>query len=576
MNEEKNTHFIKSANIVYLYNNEIFYIFHNLFGYIIELSRDLIDFLEEFKNPCSFEEIRTKFSEKYAVQQIDDFLAVFRDFSCILEQGKNEEDSVWKYFSYRGKWTLSYTDDNGVTSFYTGRRDGTTSETVLTGVEQRFMELADGTRNLEQTAGELGHESVLSCVKKFAHHDLQALKLCRFPFSFFRNREVMLPPYLKSAAPFDVFNPESASGQKIFSERIISPVAYYSRKITDPARQFEEIETTISHLFSEPHPALNGETYGARFSRILHKRGIFGKNLIKKRILEIGGGTGYFARDFLNADLQISRENNFEPETTYVILDISSVLSEKQKETVTVEGVKFEQIIGNAEEFSDMPSGFDLIICNEVISDLSVVRLKKEEISSQDVFRQISEAHEPVMKYGLSLKEAPEEFFLNTGAIKFMENAWNLLKPGGTCIIVEFGEENHFPVFSSQLDHPEFSIHFGHLMQAADVIGFTCEFEHLTDFLEIDLGSRCLATTRCFHVALKYMLSRYNIQLRKIAYTKEMFEDLVKDKIDLKRIRDLHFENIEHRCMGLSPREFKVLSLCKPLPQYQLDYLETD
>ena len=47
---------------------------------------------------------------------------------------------------------------------------------------------------------------------------------------------------------------------------------YYEKSISDPAKQFDLIETTISHLFRFPHPALQGLSYGAAFCKQVLER----------------------------------------------------------------------------------------------------------------------------------------------------------------------------------------------------------------------------------------------------------------------------------------------------------------
>ena len=83
--------------------------------------------------------------------------------------------------------------------------------------------------------------------------------------------------------------------------------------------QFENIETTVSHMFREPRQALRGKTFGAMLARRVREEGIWDGS---GKVLEIGGGTGYLAREFL-LETRPSIES-------YSILDISPNLHQSQ------------------------------------------------------------------------------------------------------------------------------------------------------------------------------------------------------------------------------------------------------
>lgn len=256
---------VRSPNVVYLFNNGQHYIFHDLHGYLLGCSRDLIDLLQAFREPVSVAEVSNRFAGRFEPGQFEEFVATFGEFSCLVPEGHDEDDDVLKAYVYRSRWALSYTDRDNTTTFYAGRRDGSCLELPLDSLEQSFVDAIDGNHTTlslieglrEDPAGrdlppEAIRDRILALLRRLVHHDAQVLKLSRVPFRFFRNREESLPPYLVSAAHFDEFDPDAPVTEGLDAgalERRVSPLAYYRSRIADAQRQFDEVETTISHLF---------------------------------------------------------------------------------------------------------------------------------------------------------------------------------------------------------------------------------------------------------------------------------------------------------------------------------------
>lgn len=65
--------------------------------------------------------------------------------------------------------------------------------------------------------------------------------------------------------------------------------AQYSEDPIDPLVRFDNVETTISHLFRFPHPALGGRTYGEALADGLAARGLLPSDA---PLCEVGGGLG--------------------------------------------------------------------------------------------------------------------------------------------------------------------------------------------------------------------------------------------------------------------------------------------
>ena len=207
------------------------------------------------------------------------------------------------------------------------------------------------------------------------------------------------------------------------SETIID---FHVHDIEDASWEFDLIEPTVNHCFRFPHEALGGLDYGSRFCLSTLKPDVV--PLIKARtleVLEVGGGTGSFARGFLQqaASLNGTRLN-------YHILDLSPALMESQRKTLSEllpESRHFQQ---DATEF-DLPGRtFDLIVSNEVIADFPVASVQRNNDRKWQ-----GEGAYYLDKYNLPDKDAPDSFLVNAGAFRFIERAWKHLNPGGTLIV---------------------------------------------------------------------------------------------------------------------------------------------
>jgi SAM-dependent methyltransferase len=346
----------------------------------------------------------------------------------------------------------------------------------------------------------------------------------------------------------------------------LSPREYYEKQVGDADGQFDHRETTLSHLLRVPHPALAGRTYGqALIDALIDRELLPGSGPL--RVLEVGAGLGYVARDSL---IRMG-ERGLAPE--YHIVELSPALAAAQRARLAEAGVAAELREGDILELELPAGGYDFILGNEMIGDLPAVQLERHQVgfqmpadSPERLARldKLGETGELIRESGLSFDDAPDPFYLTTGAIELVRKAWHALAPGGVCVLTEFGELHTYPRLSTQLDHPELSIHFAHLSKAAEAVGFEVKFEFIIDLLDFDRTLEGMATTRSYFRALSLVLGEHGIELAKIGYTREMWDELLGDKLGDTRLGDIYFDKLEDRLMGLVPHEFKALILRKP------------
>lgn len=541
------------------------YVYHDLYGYILQMSPDLVRFLWEFKPEGHREEVCGKWTQHFGDHPPEGFLSTFIDFGCLTSPGFDEWERVWPFFPKQAAWNVWEKHEDGSMTFYTAWGERPVAKHTLTPAEAAFYEACDCETPLEKMAEEHGRDVVKSAVEKLVHHDLQALKLSRTPMSFYFGRQHMTPPYLTSTMPYAPFDPDHDE-DPVGPEDDVSPVHYYEQEVEDADEQFDHQETTLSHLLRRPTPVLRGLTYGQAFVDGLEKREMLPTEGTI-RVLEIGAGLGFVAEHVIGA----LKDRGLEVD--YQIIELSPALAAKQRERLGGLGVTITEGEVLSTEWPEGP--FDLILSNEMIGDLPAVRLSRKAVGLDPELEgeawdknleTLGVAGELIGKYTLPIGDAPEPFYLNTGAMQLIEKAWDYLAPEGLLILTEFGELGKYPVLSRQLDHPELSIHFGHLTIVANQIGYRPKFEYMLDILSFDRTKSGLATTRSYFRALSALLADHDVTLEKIGYTKETFSELLEGKVDIDRIGMIKYDRVEDRLMGLVPHEFKALILRRPAP----------
>jgi SAM-dependent methyltransferase len=254
-------------------------------------------------------------------------------------------------------------------------------------------------------------------------------------------------------------------------------------------RHFDDVETTVAHALGLPHPALRGRPYGLALREALLFRG---PGFQPGRILEVGCGDGEMAASFTSDPVG----PGFQP-GLYVRCDLSPELLRTQaKRAPHTLGV-----LGDGARLPFRDASFDLVLSNEVIADLSAV---PEGLAADRIDR-----------YGLPRGDGA----YNLGAWQLVEEIARVLKPGGSAFVSEFGSLDEAPEEAVQLDHPEVSIHFGHLLSVARQNGLEAEVVRLDDLLGVDLTARQLA--RPHHEGLRAMMRAEGRHLPARAWTPE-------------------------------------------------------
>jgi ubiquinone/menaquinone biosynthesis C-methylase UbiE len=559
--------FVRSRRLSFFERGADVFLHHDQTGDILRMDRSLIDFLDYFVEPRTHEEAHEKFDGRFPKHDVDQFLDILPEHRCLVLEGTDEEEALDEWCPVRGPWTLVYAPSSGEVEV--GWVDRSRDEVVierLSPLEARVLKLCDGERTIKAVWEELAKEmkdvpdlpaKVRATVFRFTHSDRQILKLAYEAESAYDAPGRRRPPYLDSTMPYARLgsaSPEAPSD-------VASTREYHRTAIKDAQDQFEVRETTLSHAFREPHPALGGKTYGGRLAKVLIERDMVpeeGKGPL--RVVEVGGGTGIFAQSLIDG-IAVASPRVYH-RLKYSIIDIAPELQRSQRDLTRPHGEKVRLVRGDAAKLPLASGSVDLLIANEMIADLETAETTRTLLSDSG---SRSTAIDAVRKFKLPWEDAPETFWVNAGACAFVEEVARVLRPGGRAILTEFGERDRYPVESTHLDHREFSIHFGHLKAAAESVGLAARIESVPDLIEIDGRVQVLTTNKSFFLALRALFARGNVALQKIAYTPDALRALAATaKIELDKIEGLIFSPCGERTLGLKPREFKALLLERP------------
>ena len=293
---------------------------------------------------------------------------------------------------------------------------------------------------------------------------------------------------------------------------------FHLHEIEEATWEFDFIEPTVNHSFRFPHEALGGVDYGSRFCLSTLKPEVVPllDHSDRLEVLEVGGGTGSFARSF------IQQADSSGTSVNYHILDLSPALMENQRNLLSELLPASSHFHQDATEF-DLPGrAFDLIVSNEVIADFPVASVQRGNDG-----RWQGDGAYYLDKYDLSDKDAPDSFLVNAGVFRFIERAWKHLKPGGTLIVSEYGSEHYYPAASFNLNHDEYTIHFGHLVACAAKVGFQCRLLTLKEFLGLDDEVLVLNGREEHLLCLNHVFKNYGEVLPYAVISKSDFQNRV-------------------------------------------------
>lgn len=372
-------------------------------------------------------------------------------------------------------------------------------EEVMDELAAEIFLQADGTKTLQEIfekmkksmGGSLLQErGFRETLERLTRPDRQLIKLAP-------RRENLADPYQPfNTVPRDLAHTSKGEERAQESGATETVKEFHLTGIEDAWWEFDFIEPTVNHCFRFPSDVFGGLDYASRFCLSALKPEVLPSlgTTTQLRVLEIGGGTGTFAKSFIEQATRLSTSLLAGRELSYHIVELSPALMMNQQRLLADCQLPVTHFQQDATEL-DLPGReFDLMIANEVIADFpvaSVSRGQQPEEASDAEFAQPGRRWEGegaiyVEKYQLPVEDAPDSFLVHAGVFQFLERAWKHLSKGGTLILTEYGSERQYPVRAYHLNHEEFAIHFAQVVACATSIGFICRLLTLREFLEAD------------------------------------------------------------------------------------------
>src|SRR5690349_18046147 len=338
--------------------------FHRLTGEIVEGTEN-IDLTHDSL------EVRQLIQKRFLIAAGDDPLAPLLDHYV----ARPIQNPALVYRNDTGVWMLVRTSMRQ--TVYSRKRDELPAiiEEKLLPLQADMLRLADGTKTLQQihdiVRGDANGTGILQDAEFRAALDFlttQDRQLIKFasrledlaePFTYVN----IIPRNLYHSDRKDQPQPGSAN------ETIID---FHLHDIEDASWEFDLIEPTVNHCFRFPHEALGGLDYGSRFCVATLKREVVPLLDQSRRleVLEVGGGTGTFARSFIKQAASLTALN-------YHILDLSPALMKGQRTILSELVPESRHFHQDATEFHLPQHTFDLIISNEVIADFPVAPVQR-------------------------------------------------------------------------------------------------------------------------------------------------------------------------------------------------------
>jgi len=453
-------------------------------------------------------------------------------------------------------------------------------EEIISPLAAAVFKLADGSKTLHEIFATLGRNEDTGILEDTEFRETLEFLSCleRQLIKFTSRVEDLEEPYEPvNTVPRDLYHSSKWEEQPadVSSEPIID---FHLSGIEDASWEFDLIETTVNHAFRFPSESLGGLDYGSRFClSTLRPEVVPSLNFSNRlEVLEVGGGTGTFARSFIEQATTLSASALNAVEVNYHILDLSPTLMQNQRKLLAEILPSSRHFQQDATQFEIPGQKFDLIISNEVIADfpMALVERRSPEAAGDKVEGGAIDIAEKwqgagthyLKKYNLPTEDAPDNFLVNAGTFQFIERCWEHLSPGGTLILSEYGAPHIYPVQSYHLNHEEFSIHFGHLLMCGDTVGFNCRLLTLKEFLGLDDEVPALNGREEHILCLNHVLRKYEMSLPYAVISRTEFEKHYQALTEQIELTGFSFSPLK-KGYHFGPRidDFMVLILNKPL-----------
>jgi hypothetical protein len=167
------------------------YLFHDLYGYLMEMSADVADLVE------SFAAGRDVADAANAIDGAKEMIDVLAAHAVLVEPDDDELEALWAYVPIKGRWNVWRRRDNRLV-LWTAWGDRPIQQVFLDAEDTAIWDAFDGNKRLIELRHHHDNARLIALVRRLVHHDVQALKLSMMPWSTYAKRPGAAPPYLAS------------------------------------------------------------------------------------------------------------------------------------------------------------------------------------------------------------------------------------------------------------------------------------------------------------------------------------------------------------------------------------------
>lgn len=590
-----------SPHLDYFQNGDDFFVYHNIYGYIIQMSEDLVDFLEYF-HPCprTADEVMAQFDNIFDRDTLNNFLSVFRPLACILPDDEFEPAKTHDMYPTTARWiTVDETSPDAVVIYtFDTQSKNSLLKISLDKWESHLWSFIQGNKTVGEIAAIMAEEEnadaadvesrIQATLSLWSHCSVQAVKLSADVVRSSKNARFGIPPYLISTMPYprvtaDVRTVVDDAGNVVDPwtdpERPM-PKSLEIIHLDDEAMALDRACARLSSLLAQPHDVLKGRAYGQAVFDVMHNYAAISGDTC--RVLDIGGNADT-VRAFINACSQNSPQTAID-----YTLFVTSEEIEKSLHHDLDDLANLRILCGDIEKIADLLEGekFNVIYSDEFLANLPSVNVRKMSMDGSDdeddedrpddgelkpahaadnnkvTFIGEGDAVQLIFKYRLNLCDAPEDFILNAGSLRLLGNVAKLADFNTQIFFIEFGEDIKYPVQTIEDGKVTYSQHFGILKQAAKKLGFMADSRYWMEELDLDRDLKMFATTRSQFKALRQMLSEHGVSLERRPYSQQEFAALL-EKAGRKKVVEVNYEPAEDRISGLVSHAYKMLRIYK-------------
>lgn len=521
------TTYVRSPSVSRFRHGDYVYLYHDVFGYILQMSDDVLAFLDFFREARAESAATEAFKGTYEAADVRRFVSVFEQYGCLVEAGTDETERIWRMFPVRSKWCVWRRDDEGSIVLYWS--DGAEAwSRRLNAWQTAFWDRLDGDTQLsvlyakvrprERADDAFRHEFV-ELVRFLGHSDRQILKLSEFPMGFYKKDARSTPPYLSSFLPYR-------------REGSTAP-------LPDPHR--ERARRSMYALFQAPNTILANRTYGEALVDALQRHHLLAT--APRRVLDLSMDFGAYLKDVAP---------HLPPDCELWVLARDEADRAAYRAALGAHAARLRFLEGTPDHLPTLSGPYDLVLAVEVLGSLEHVTIEGGKPKGA--------AATFGTRYGLFQGEAGDRFLFNLGAARLVEALAPVLAPGGRAVVVDYGDEFQRPAVSTTAEVPYYLVHFGELKAIARKLELSTLFSFLIDFIDFARDRSCLSTNRHHFASLRAAFADVGVHLAEVPYTAEE----IAPHLSGREVGNVFFEKVEDRCFGAVPHQVKVLVLGRP------------